>query len=141
MNCYNLGEISCENTSNTIWGGGIMGYISGGYVNVNNCYNQASLNIASQDAKVGGIIGWIPNNNQQTRITNCATTITKAIGLNEATTANATITNVLGGQTNLPSVLSVVNTDREGVFIEDSQNTNNGYPILKWQMEHFNRNQ
>lgn len=39
-------------------------------------------------------------------------------------------------QDEMPSVISVINGDN--VFVEDTNNINNGYPILKWQVEREN---
>ena len=39
-------------------------------------------------------------------------------------------------QDEMPSVISVINGDN--VFVEDTNNINNGYPILKWQAEREN---
>ena len=36
----------------------------------------------------------------------------------------------------MPSVISVINGDN--AFVEDTNNINNGYPILKWQAEREN---
>ena len=36
----------------------------------------------------------------------------------------------------IPSVISVINGDN--AFVEDTNNINNGYPILKWQAEREN---
>ena len=36
----------------------------------------------------------------------------------------------------MPSVISVINGDN--AFVEDTNNINNGYPILKWQQERNN---
>ena len=41
---------------------------------------------------------------------------------------------VLGGQNNLPNILSVINANKEEKFKEDSNNINEGYPILNWQL-------
>ena len=39
-------------------------------------------------------------------------------------------------QDEMPSVISVINGDN--AFVEDTNNINNGYPILKWQSEREN---
>ena len=39
-------------------------------------------------------------------------------------------------QDQMPSVISVINGD--SAFVEDTNNINNGYPILKWQAEREN---
>lgn len=114
--------------------GGVTGYTNG-YVKISNCYNKAKVTVGTIDnVRIGGILGKIEGNGTVT-VTNCSTTTKTAIGVNDGISSNQTITNVEAGQTNLPSVLSVINTDNDGVFIEDNQNINNGYPILKWQKD------
>ena len=130
-NCYNIGEVLCKNSSRDAGVGGITGSIQNGYANLDNNYNKANVNATSSGANVGGVIGKILNNPQIT-ITNCKTTTSVAIGLNEATSSNATITNVTSNQSQIPDILSIINIDNEGVFVKDTK-TNNGDPILKWQ--------
>ncbi len=135
INCYNLGKIQVKGQTPFVYMGGVLGLIQLGHTNINNCYSSGGMSTQYTDnIKYGGILGRIVNN-EQTTITNCSTTSAMAIGQNEGTSTSQTITNVNGGQTNLPSVLSVINTDNNGVFVEDSKNINNGYPILKWQLE------
>lgn len=133
LNCYNLGNVFCKNSSNTRYVGGIMGLIQNGYVKIDNNYNQAMVSASASGAHLGGIIGIIESYNQIT-VTNCASGIEPAIGTNRATGSNITITNVLGGQNNLPNILSVINANKEEKFKEDSNNINEGYPILNWQL-------
>lgn len=119
--------------------GGVLGDIYTGYTKLNNCYAMNSGLVYQNtigSISFGSIIGTIENN-ESIRITNCSTLGATAIGSNTGTSTNQTITNVNGGQTNLPSVLSVMNTDNNGVFVEDTKNINNGYPILKWQLENL----
>lgn len=118
--------------------GGILGLIEQGYAKIDNCYGTGSMSseTAIGSFAYGGILGKI-DNNESIIITNCSTTSAAAIGQNIGTSANQTISNVNGKQTNLPSVLSVINTDNSGVFIEDSKNINDGYPVFKWQLENI----
>ena len=71
-NCYNIEEISCENSLRNIRIGGIIGTIQSGYANLDNNYNKANVSATSSGARVGGIIGDILNNPQIT-VTNCKT--------------------------------------------------------------------
>lgn len=135
-NCYNLGNVVCRNSGQGQSIGGVLGLISPGYTKIDNCYNQGSVTETVQGSYLGGIIGRIDDYEQIT-VTNCSTTMAMAIGSNAA--SNATITNVLGGQTNLPSILSVVNTDSDGTFVEDTEGINDGYPVLKWQTENIKK--
>lgn len=133
LNCYNLGNVFCKNSRNTRYVGGIMGLIQNGYVKIDNNYNRAMVSESTSGAHLGGIIGIIENYNQIT-VTNCASEIQPAIGTNRATGSNITITNVLGGQSDMPSILSVINAGGEAKFKEDSNNINEGYPILNWEV-------
>lgn len=117
--------------------GGVLGLIQAGYTNIDNCYNEGDIS-AEADAKLGGILGIIEIN-EHIKITNCST-ISNAIGDNKGTSSDQIITNVKDNQTNLPSIISIVNTDNEGVFVEDTNNINDGYPILKWQLQVKNKN-
>ena len=91
------------------------------------------VSASASGAHLGGIIGIIESYNQIT-VTNCASGNEPAIGTNRATGSNITITNVLGGQNNLPNILSVINANNEEKFKEDSNNINEGHPILNWQL-------
>lgn len=135
-NCYNLGDVICRNSGQGQSIGGVLGLISPGYTQVDNCYNQGSVTATVQGSYLGGILGRIDDYEQIT-VTNCSSLMATAIGSNGA--SNATITNVLGAQTNLPSVLSVVNTNSDGTFVEDIKGINDGYPILWWQAENIKK--
>ena len=132
LNCYNLGNVFCKNSRNTRYVGGIIGLIPNGYVKIDNNYNRAMVSASTSGAHLGGIIGIIENYNQIT-VTNNVSEIEPAIGTNRATGSNITITNVLGGQSNFPNILSVINANDEAKFKEDSNNINEGYPILNWE--------
>lgn len=131
LNCYNLGNIFCKNSRNVRNIGGIIGYIQNGYARINNSYNQATVSASASGSNLGGIIGLIRNYPQIT-VTNCSSGIAPAIGTNQAEN-NATIINVLGGQSDMPNILSVINASNEEKFKEDRDNINEGYPILNWQ--------
>lgn len=132
-NCYNLGEVNCKKSGNYRHIAGVMGYIQTGYTQMENCYNQGRVSSVT-GANVGGILGLV-SNYEQIIINHCATTKLTAIGKNEATSNNAVITNVLGEQTTIPTILSVINSGEEEIFVEDITNINEGDPVLKWQVE------
>lgn len=129
-NCYNIGKIYTKNASSTTCEAGIVGYISQGYANIQNCYNSGSILNNITDA--GGIVGRI-NNKPGIVIENCKS-VQKAIGTNQATSSNATVTKTNSNVTSIESVIEVINNNDDR-FIEDSSNLNNGYPILKWQLQ------
>lgn len=109
-----------------------MGLIQNGYARINNSYNQATVSASASGRHLGGIIGLI-SNHPQIMVTNCASGIEPTIGTNQAGN-NITITNVLGGQSDMPSILSVINAGGKAKFKEDSNNINEGYPILNWEV-------
>ena len=135
-NCYNIGEIYTENATATTCEAGIVGYISKGYANIINCYNSG--NILNNITDAGGIVGNI-NNNPEIVIKNCKA-IQKAIGRNQATSSNASITETNSNVTSMESILEVVNNG-DNAYTNDIQHEdgtwkyNNGYPILKWQLQ------
>ena len=131
LNCYNLGNVLCKNSRKIRYIGGIIGIIQKGYARIDNSYNQATVSASTSGSHLGGIIGLISNYPQIT-VTNCASGIAPAIGTNQAGN-NETIINVLGGQSDMPNILSVINASNEEKFKEDRDNINEVYPILNWQ--------
>ena len=159
--CYNLGDIEGtgeENGTNTTYSGGISGH---SYGKINTCYSIG--NIKSEYSDTGGIvgtilrnaevnncysIGYIYNNGRhignvvgvaynQTKIINCY--FTKEIcnlngvgGIGESTVINQTVEKSLSYM-KTSSFVKDLNKD-EDVFTIDN-NLNNGYPILKWQID------
>lgn len=127
-NSYNLGEILSTSSKNGRYMGGILGYIQNGYAKVENCYQTGNVvAITPAGAYIAGITGYIREGPYIT-IKDCAST-SNTIGVS----ANANVINVVGNQTDLPDVLEIINIESEEVFVEDTENINNGYPILKWQ--------
>lgn len=148
-NCYNSGILNGGTQS-----GGIVGGLQGV---VSNTYNVANL-ISSSG--VGGIVGQlytetspIVKNNYNVGKINDATgggIIDSYFGnksdyviqdnyylLGSANYGVSFLKSDVGAaplsQDNMPSVLSVINGDN--AFVEDTNNINNGYPILRWQAE------
>lgn len=138
--CYNVGNISeipnALSTETKI--GGIIGWIHSGATNVEQCYNSGVISVLSNKAtttKAGGIVGVI-NNAAGTTVTNVYEKGASAIGQNNASAANATLTGInVNVGSNMPSILSVVNGNGHDAFVEDTNNINNAYPILKWQVQ------
>ncbi len=124
-NCYNLGEIKCNN--NKIYISGIEANAQNG--NINNCYNTGNLKASGNTIVMGALAGYTTN---QT-ISNSkwlTGTAEKAIG-NEATNVTKNNIEEVSNIEDMPTVLSVINF--ENCFKEDTNNINNGYPILSWQ--------
>ncbi len=133
-NSYNIAEIKIQgnNFSNNKCIGGIIGYIQNGHISIENSYNTGNLikNVSGVDA--GGICGKILNF-EKINLTNCSTSSLIAIGRNEATNANAKITNIKENQVDMIGILEVINKNNQA-FVSDTKNVNNGYPILEWQI-------
>ena len=151
-NCYNVGKISGDNES-----GGIAGGFQGS--EIWNCYNLGQVSSWNAGGIVGqlydptspkvynsynsgivsggGIVGNIfENTNSNFRLSN-------NYYLKESASYGAQTNNVFFNagaeplpQDEMPSVISVINGDN--AFVEDTNNINNGYPILKWQAEREN---
>ncbi len=135
--CYNVGNI----VANMVTAGGIVannGYGVNGDGAIYNCYNNATVSSGNNYATSGlagangvsGPIGYVYNSytiqnetidsgyRGRVDIQNCY-----------ATDANTKLEELNTG-------IDVVNgKDTEQPWIEDSENINNGYPILKWQIE------
>lgn len=134
--CYNVGNI----VANTTTAGGIVA--NNGYVSSNgfiyNCYNNATVS-SGRNYATSGLAG--------------ANGVSGPVGYvyNSYTIQNETIDSGYRGRvdiqncytTNAKTKLEELNTgidvvngkDTEQPWIEDIENINNGYPILKWQLE------
>ena len=123
LNCFNNGEI------NTTVGavGGIVGAITG---KVQNCYNTKMV---KGDRVVGGIVGDLERA-YHNLIENC-------YNIGNVTGVNGNVGEIFGRNTD--NMLEIVNcynssdtfsaSDLGAEFEEDTENINQGYPILKWQ--------
>ena len=162
-NCYNIGEIifDGEVDSSEIYIGGIVGYSLD--TDISSVYNAKKIKINGQNSniRVGGLVGFfsnrlsygynigkivaenttsenigslVGNKGSSTVLEKCyylKGTYSKAIGkLNDPTDENNDVTE-LKNVTDFPNILDVING--EGMFKEDTNNINNGYPILNWQ--------
>lgn len=132
--CYNLSS-SIKTTGSGSWTycGGIVGK-TGYYAYLNNCYNSGNIVNSSAKSK-GGIAGHIYNyENRFFYPSNCAYlkgSATSGTG-NSYTPSSDTYKIKALSEEEMPDVLSVIGTS---YFEEDTNNINNGYPILKWQVE------
>lgn len=157
--CYNIGDVHGVNNKENAYAriGGIVGDMSG---NSNNCYNIGSISGVGYYTQLGGIAGFL--NGEQVLITSCynkGEIIDKTdyennsyigciVGYNYKGKVNKSYylknNNILGvGKTvngisdteeislqdDMPSIISIIGK----AFKEDSNNINNGYPILNWQ--------
>ena len=162
-NCYNIGTLIVKTDGITEGKGGYLGGISNGAdngsANINNCYNIGTIEGYSPVNHLGGIDANAQNGN----ITNCCNKgniiivegkrnisgsivgTGKNLIINNSkwllNTASSAVGSSQGNVTDnseciytleeMPSVLSIINGD--SAFKEDTNNINNGYPILEWQ--------
>ena len=126
-NCYNIGTVEYNGARN---GGGVVGVAQR---NITKCYNLGNL-ISSEN--MGGIVGsdYGVSISDSYYLTGVAST---AVAY-DANSGKMLPEDQLGkgmpmDKSDMPSILSVVNKDNE--FIEDVTNINDGYPVLKWQVE------
>ena len=149
-NCYNLGNLSGGTQS-----GGIVGGLQGV---VKNTYNIG--NITGNSGR-GGIVGQIYTLTSPTVMNNYSAGIINDGGgivdsyfgdkndyliqnnfylQGSASYGVSFLQSNIGAEPlsedEMPSVISVINGDN--AFVEDTNNINNGYPILKWQAEREN---
>lgn len=153
-NCYNAGSISGKIKN----AGGITGQIKT-YALIENCYNTGDISTTATSApRVGGVIGYgYPSSGKEAKVLKCynsgvvtGTVQTGAfIGyINEYLTADqcyyldGTHENAFGFQFNADTtkILSVSGQELEALALElgdaftSDPTINNGYPILKWQV-------
>ena len=122
-NVYNLGVVLSSSG-----GGGIVGQLydpSG--AGIYNSYNIGKTN-------AGGIVGDVYQNQNRFKLyENYYLEDSAFYGVLSAKSNDGAEPL---SQDKMPSVISVINGDN--AFVEDTNNINNGYPILKWQAEREN---
>lgn len=119
MRCYNIGNINA-----TSYAGGIVGY-NYGYINYST---NGTENLTGSYR--GGIAGYCINSG----VTSCyylknTTSINGRGKLHSSGNLNAGC--IAQTVVTMPSIIDVVGNN----FVEDTNNINNGYPILAWQVE------
>ena len=124
-NCFNIGEINVDvlNDENTKIGN-IIGQIY--QSRMDYCYNVGKINIINANIRK---VGQISGEAFTSTVNNCYGIIGQinAIGNN---VSNSTISNVtLVGKNEMTDILQVIGEN----FKEDTNNINNGYPLLQWQ--------
>ena len=126
-NVFNVGKITIK-TSGEIHAGGISATGAYNITNINNAYNVGKINLEENASSeyVGSITG---RHSGYTTLKNCyylkGTYSVDAPG--DGQNRGIELQNI----SDFPSVLNVVNG--EGAFKEDTNNINNGYPILNWE--------
>ena len=118
MNCYNVGNI----TTNRIYAAGIAG---SAYGNIKNCYNLG--NVQCGMGNVGGIGGSTTG-----KIENCYNkgdiTGNYSVGEINGAGKNGTIVENCYSKND-----EFTASDLGTAYEEDTNNINDGYPILQWQ--------
>ena len=123
LNCYNKGNIEVTTNGGIVSIAGISGT---GNSKIINCYNVGNIVGNSKgNLSIGGISSLSSNSN----VTNCYYII------------QDNFTNV-GGQAGIiktekemknSEFVNLLNHEIEGIWKQDTNNINNGYPILSWQ--------
>lgn len=126
-NVFNVGTVISKNYYEDFRVGGIVGNIIDDATNsINNAYNTGSIDANGlNSSQVGSIAG-----SNLVTFSNCF----YLKGTYDIGVAGSEITvgvTEWDSMDKFPSVLDVVNG--EGAFKEDTNNINNGYPVLEWQ--------
>lgn len=130
-NCYNTGEIASTSyttgyTNHAV--GGILGTVydnatattTKSKATITNSYNTGNIKNSYSSSNAGQIIGKDYCNNRS---------LTKCYYLNTATG-----TNTNGGTAVVSGTLKTYATTLGEAFVTDTTNKNNGFPILKWEI-------
>ena len=122
-NCYNLGDILYNGESvERAYVGGIVGHIKN--ATITNCCNNSNINATCNNTlAVGAILG---NNNNNGLVDGCyyISNIEQGIGQGGNDTAIK-----VDDENNMPDLLLILGNG----FKKDTNNINNGYPILNWE--------
>lgn len=168
FNCYNVGKIECNSSTNGMIGG-IIGLNADGEALVKNCYNLGGI-YSKSNSYTGGIIG---NIYRGSKCENCYTTgkifilesvvkgkvigsqgesgneiVKKCYGLDEAYNSISNMDNTEyvvdcalkpSSEMKTQEFVDLLNTNNDDSPWEvDTTNINKGYPILKWQLNNNN---
>ena len=129
-NVYNAKDIEIKGNTKTIRIGGLCGsFFEEELTNVYNIGKIIAKNTTSEN--IGSITGSVTNTVILKDCNYLKETYSKPIGVTNGLAQENNDTEELENISDFPSVLSVVNED--GAFKEDTNNINNGYPILAWQ--------
>ena len=124
-NTFNIGNLKGETKSQHLYAGGVLGMDDG--TNISQSYNIGKLEADVNHKNIGGIIGIKFSGNTVDNCSYLAGTCNVGVGGNGSSAGITELDNI----SEFKSVLEVVN--KEGAFKEDTNNINNGYPILAWQ--------
>lgn len=130
-NCYNKGLIEIKNSGLELSVGGIIGKYS--QFAVSNVYSETEITLNESDSiNKGLLIGLVDDNANIVKMKNLyfygkENAIGKNLSGKDISYVN------LEKKAEQQKILEVVNSDDENEFIEDTNNINDGYPILDWQ--------
>lgn len=124
-NCYNAGNLVCENP--TIYLAGIIANAQNG--SIINCHNIGNLKTIANIRNCGALTGFTRNE----ILEDCSwliETAEKSIGGEDNNVTKQNV-NRIDDINEMIDVLSIINN--ENAFKQDTNNINNGNPILTWQ--------
>lgn len=126
-NCYNCVDLNITGTVKTVYLGGIIGQ---NRKTVRKCYNVgnvvSNVTLTGTYNNVGGIVGI--NSYGGVIEDSCYLSTTATTGVGRAIGTAPVITSA-DSLSDMPTVLEIVGA----TFKEDTNNINDGYPILTWQ--------
>lgn len=133
QDCYNTGEIYSTTDYST---GGITGWINQNS-SIINSYNVGKVSKDTSIRFVGGLLG---NYSNVPTLINCYssnTSYTYAVGGGDIASCWATLENDWDGHIEVKTYedMKKIASQLGDNWAEDTNNINNGYPILKWQVE------
>lgn len=132
LNCYNTGNISSESGHFSASGsGGIVGRVT---LENSQCSGSYSIGEVTQGTNKGGVCGYTDGIGQITNNYWISTNDT-TYGLGN-TSSNTGAEPKTADEMKQSSFIELLNTGNdEAVWVQDTNNINNGYPILAWQLE------
>ena len=126
---YNLGNININVGSNENYLSGIVGY--GNVVTMVNSHNTGTMINSNTGQNVVNYVSGISYSVPSNLVNSSYLSTTAQHGFASApTNTGATSVSSVGS---MPSVFSVLSADSNSIFKEDTNNINNGYPILSYQ--------
>ena len=126
---YNLGNININVGSNENYLSGIVGY--GNVVTMVNSHNTGTMINSNTGQNVVNYVSGISYSVPSNLVNSSYLSTTAQHGFaSTPTNTGATSVSSVGS---MPSVFSVLSADSNSIFKEDTNNINNGYPILSYQ--------
>ncbi len=130
-NSYNAGKVYGGNSSSSGSVGGILGYTNT-VSKIQGCYNIGDVQADGTGAKVGAIAGNAStgsyNTKKESTFKDCV--YVAKDGLNGVGSDSSQWEGITGGSA---EELKAMTLSPGEAYIEDTDNTNDGYPILRWQ--------